>query len=271
MPSLRELYRYDFVSNYEFYRIGHGPSSSHTMGPSNAAKMFKCLYDNEADNYIVILYGSLAATGKGHMTDVAIENELKPKKVTFIWKANEALTFHVNGMTIKACKGDREIGQETYYSVGGGAIIKDSDLEKMEGPFKKTFTPVYEYSTMKSIMHWCRKTGYKLCDYVYQSEGDDIAEYLMEVWNTMKRCVEIGLKGKGVLPGGLNLPRKARDMYKAAQRSNQFVNVFFGGIIVIHSKVHIFSPILSLCLKTMQVVRPLSQHLLVVLVVLFLV
>ena len=70
------------------------------MGPSNAARMFKALYDSAADNYVVVLYGSLAATGKGHLTDVAIENELKPKKVTFIWKANETLTFHVNGMTI---------------------------------------------------------------------------------------------------------------------------------------------------------------------------
>lgn len=195
------------------------------MGPANAAKMFKDLYGKEADSYIVVLYGSLAATGKGHMTDVAIENELKPKKVTFIWKGNETLTFHVNGMTMKACKGETEIGQETYYSVGGGAIIKDSELELIEGPYKKTFTQVYEYSTMKSIMRWCRKTGYKLCDFVYQSEDDEIEEYLTEVWQTMKRCVEIGLKGKGVLPGGLNLPRKARDMYKAAQRSNQFMNV----------------------------------------------
>ena len=195
------------------------------MGPANAAKMFKKLYDDKADNYVVILYGSLAATGKGHMTDVAIENELKPKKVTFIWKSNETLVFHVNGMTIKACKGESEIGQETYYSVGGGAIVVDSELDQMEGPYKKTFTSVYEYSTMKSIMRWCRKTGYKLCDFVYQSEGDEIKDYLTEVWNTMKNCVEIGLKGKGVLPGGLNLPRKARDMYKVAQRSSQFMNV----------------------------------------------
>ena len=130
MPSLRELFRY-LCHDCVMHRIGHGPSSSHTMGPSNAAKMFKSLYDAEADNYTVILYGSLAATGKGHMTDVAIENELKPKKVTFIWRPNETLTFHVNGMTIKAMKGEKEIGQETYYSVGGGAIVIDSELEKI--------------------------------------------------------------------------------------------------------------------------------------------
>ncbi|KAM7454073.1 hypothetical protein BLSTO_05174, partial [Blastocystis sp. subtype 1] len=179
MPSLREL-----------FRIGHGPSSSHTMGPSNAAKMFRSLYGSEADNYIVVLYGSLAATGKGHMTDVAIENELKPKKVTFIWRPNETLTFH--------------IGQETYYSVGGGAIVIDSELEKIEGPYKKTFTKVYNYSTMNALLRWCRKTGYKLSDFVYQSEGDSIRDYLQQVWDTMSKCVESGLQGRGVLQGGLN-------------------------------------------------------------------
>ena len=157
------------------------------MGPSFAAKAFKQLYDDKADRYEVTLYGSLAATGKGHMTDVAIENELKPKKVTFIWKANETLTF--------------------------------------QGPYRKTFDPVYKYSTMKSIMRWCRKTGYKLNDYVYQSEDDEIHSYLLDVWTAMKRCVEIGLQGKGVLPGGLNLPRKARDMYRAAERSSKFMSV----------------------------------------------
>ena len=194
------------------------------MGPSFAAKEFRALYDEKCDNYVVILYGSLAATGKGHMTDVAIENELKPKKVAFIWKPNETLTFHVNGMTIKAMKGEAEVGQETYYSVGGGAIITDSELEKCKGPYKKTFSPVYSLSTMNGIMRWCRKTGLKICDMVYQSEGEDIRQYLTEVWKTMSRCVTIGLEGKGVLPGGLNLPRKAHDMYRAAQRSNETIS-----------------------------------------------
>ena len=206
-------------------RVGHGPSSSHTMGPANAAKRFKALYDSLADSYIVILYGSLAATGKGHMTDVAIENELKPKKVTFIWKGNESLMFHVNSMTIKAMKSNQEIGQETYYSVGGGAIIVDSEINMIEGPYKKTFVKVYNYSTMNALMRWCRKSGLKLNDFVYQSEGEEIKDFLEMIWNAMKKCVEIGLQGKGVLPGGLNLPRKARDMYRAAQRSNDQISV----------------------------------------------
>lgn len=224
MPSLRELYRYEngYLLNS---RIGHGPSSSHTMGPANAAKMFRRLYDANIDEYIVVLYGSLAATGKGHMTDVAIENELKPKKVTFVWKANETLMFHVNGMIIKACHAGEEVAQETYYSVGGGAIIMDSELSHIEGPYRKTFNKVYNYSTMNSIMRWCRKTGLKLDDFVFQSEGEGIRDHLKAVWETMKSCVELGLKSKGVLQGGLNLPRKARDMYRAAQRSNDQLGV----------------------------------------------
>ncbi|KAK8796676.1 hypothetical protein WA588_000804, partial [Blastocystis sp. NMH] len=182
--------------------------------------MFRSQYFDGVDSYTVILYGSLAATGKGHMTDVAIESELKPKKVTFIWKPNETLMFHVNGMTIKAMKGETEMGQETYYSVGGGAIIVDSELTKIKGPYKKTFQKVYNYSTMNALLRWCRKTGYKLSDFVYQSEGEDIRSYLSEVWQTMKHCVETGLQARGVLAGGLNLPRKAHDMYRAAQRSS---------------------------------------------------
>lgn len=197
------------------------------MGPANAAKMFRSQYFDGVDSYTVILYGSLAATGKGHMTDVAIESELKPKKVTFIWKPNETLMFHVNGMTIKAMKGETEMGQETYYSVGGGAIIVDSELTKIKGPYKKTFQKVYNYSTMNALLRWCRKTGYKLSDFVYQSEGEDIRSYLSEVWQTMKHCVETGLQARGVLAGGLNLPRKAHDMYRAAQRSSAQMSVGF--------------------------------------------
>ena len=218
------------------------------MGPANAAKMFKKLYDDRADNYVVILYGSLAATGKGHMTDVAIENELKPKKVTFVWKGDETLMFHVNGMTIKALQADREIGQETYYSVGGGAIVVDSELEKIEGPYKKTFVKVYNYSTMNALLRWCRKSGLKLNDFVYQSEGEEIRDYLRLVWNTMKKCVEIGLQGKGVLPGGLNLPRKARDMYRAAQRANDQIGV---GVSLINNSLEkcLFICLYSGCIR----------------------
>lgn len=201
------------------------------MGPSFAAKAFKSLYDEHCDGYIVILYGSLAATGKGHMTDVAIENELKPKQVSFIWKPTETLAFHVNGMTIKAMKNNAEIGQETYYSVGGGAIITDSSLDDQEGPYRRTFNTVYTLSTMNSMMRWCRKTGLKLYDVVYESEGKEIKDYLRTIWKAMDTCVKVGLNGKGVLPGGLNLPRKAHDMFRAAQRSNALLSVGFSTIL----------------------------------------
>ena len=135
------------------------------MGPSFAANAFKKLYDDKADRYEVTLYGSLAATGKGHMTDVAIENELKPKKVTFIWKSNETLTFHVNGMTLKAFQGEKEIGQETYYSVGGGAIVTDSELDKRDGPYSKTFDPVNNARRRSAVWRSdCKAKAFSLAD-----------------------------------------------------------------------------------------------------------
>ena len=202
------------------------------MGPSFAANSFKSLYDSQCDSYIVILYGSLAATGKGHMTDVAIENELKPKPVAFIWKPTETLLYHVNGMTIKAIKNNSEVGQETYYSVGGGAIVVDSTLPANTSSYKRTYDVVYPLSTMNAIMRWCRKTGLKLYDLVYENEDASIKDYLKSVWEAMKHCVEVGLKGKGVLPGGLNLPRKAHDMFRAAHRSNTIISV---GMVIIQS------------------------------------
>ena len=202
------------------------------MGPSFAANAFKSLYDSQCDSYIVILYGSLAATGRGHMTDVAIENELKPKPVTFIWKPTVTLRYHVNGMTIRAMKNNSEVGQETYYSVGGGAIVADSTLPANADSYKRTYTIVYPLSTMNSIMRWCRKTGLKLYDFVYENEDASIKEYLQSIWEAMKHCVEVGLKGKGVLPGGLNLPRKAHDMFRAAQRTNAIISVGIATVLI---------------------------------------
>ncbi|KAK8815216.1 hypothetical protein WA158_003428 [Blastocystis sp. Blastoise] len=208
MPSLKEL-----------FRIGYGPSSSHTMGPNNAAKHFKEHYCEEANKITCILYGSLAATGKGHLTDVAIQKALKPLPVNFVWKPDEVLLFHVNGMTLESYKDEVKISSETYYSVGGGAIVIASDLSKINGEYQKTFTQVYNLSTMNSICKWCVRSGKTLSDYVYDSEGNGIHEYLEDCWKTMSNCLEIGLKTRGVIPGGLNLPRKAHSTFMKAQRS----------------------------------------------------
>jgi len=189
----------------EIYRIGKGPSSSHTMGPQRAAQIFlqKC---PNAKEFVVTLYGSLAATGKGHMTDVAIEDVLKPKgEVTIIWKPGVFLPFHPNAMRFKAF-GDNHVTLDewTVYSVGGGALSEG----KKEGDMFAA-PQVYTMNTMADIMKWCYDNGRSYWEYVEECEDNDIWDYLREVWNTMKAAVERGLNHEGRLPGPLNLARKA--------------------------------------------------------------
>ena len=138
-------------------------------------------------------------------------------------------------------------------------VIVDSELSMIEGPYKKTFDKVYNYSTMNALIRWCRKTGLKMNDFVYQSEGEGIHDFLKMIWDTMKRCVEIGLQGKGVLPGGLNLPRKARDMYRAAQRSNASLSVASPSFILCRS-TPISSPTRWLFPRTTRAARSSSRR-----------
>lgn len=188
----------------ELYRIGTGPSSSHTMGPRYASEIF--LQKNpEARGFQVILYGSLAATGKGHLTDKAIadvlDNEEHPLEI--IWKSNVFLPFHPNGMTFRAIDADgNEMDNWTVFSVGGGALAE-------EGKSKCESVDVYDMDHMDDILEWCRKNGRTYWEYVEACEGKEIWDYLSEVWKTMCESVERGIEAEGVLPGPLNLQRKA--------------------------------------------------------------
>lgn len=189
----------------EIYRIGKGPSSSHTMGPQRAAQIFHEKYP-EAKAFEVTLYGSLAATGKGHMTDVAIEDVLKSYgSVSIDWKPGVFLPFHPNAMRFKAF-GDNQIqlGEWVVYSVGGGALSEGKDEGDMFAA-----PQVYSMSTMEEIMKWCYDTGRNYWEYVEECEEEDIWDYLRLVWATMKAAVERGLNHEGRLPGPLNLSRKA--------------------------------------------------------------
>lgn len=191
----------------ELFRIGTGPSSSHTMGPRKAAEIF--LKKNpEAASFQVILYGSLAATGKGHMTDVAIIETLQPHApVEIIWKGHIFLPFHPNGMTFKALNSDKKsIDEWTVFSVGGGALAE-------EGQSTVATKDIYDMNSMSEILDWCKHTGKSYWEYVEMCEGPDIWEYLNEVWNTMRDAILRGLDAEGVLPGPLNLPRKASSYY----------------------------------------------------------
>ena len=192
----------------ELYRIGTGPSSSHTMGPRKAAEMFLTRHP-EAASFKVTLYGSLAATGKGHMTDVAIIDTLKPTApVDIIWQPKIFLPFHPNGMNFVALDaGGNELENWTVYSVGGGALAEDNKQPSIESP------EVYSMNSMTETLDWCEHTGKSYWEYVKECEDPDIWDYLEEVWDTMKESVQRGLEQEGVLPGPLNLRRKASTYY----------------------------------------------------------
>lgn len=189
------------------YNVGKGPSSSHTMGPSKASEYFLKKYP-EGENYSVTLYGSLAATGKGHLTDTAIIEKFGEIPVKINWEPQTILKNHPNGMkfttTIK-----NEIIEEFIYSVGGGAL--------QYGNEKRSVQNTYKLTTMDEILSYCEKNGLTYWEYVVEEDGEDIFDFLKSIWLTMKESISRGLEVDGVLPGGLGLPRKAL-LYKV--RSN---------------------------------------------------
>ena len=192
----------------ELYRIGTGPSSSHTMGPRKAAEIFLQRHP-EAVRFEVTLYGSLAATGKGHMTDSAIIDTLQPiAPVKINWEPKIFLPFHPNGMKFLAFNAEDKCTEEWFvYSVGGGALAEDNDNSNIITP------EVYGMNNMTDILNWCERTGKNYWEYVKECENSDIWDYLAEVWKAMKNAVERGIDAEGVLPGPLNLRRKASAYY----------------------------------------------------------
>ncbi len=199
MESIREL-----------YRIGHGPSSSHTMGPRNAAEHFLSLHPSSRQ-YEVSLYGSLASTGKGHLTDRAIREVFSShaKEVEIYWYPDEEKASHPNTLVIKESDGPAE---QAYYSVGGGKIVIEGEVED---PSTHPYPP--HFSKMKSILDYCAGEGMQLWEFVLECEGSSIIAYIEEVWLVMEEAVARGLSGEGVLPGGLKLARKASQYYTKAQ------------------------------------------------------
>lgn len=197
----------------EIFRIGYGPSSSHTMGPSNAAEIF-IAHNPDCEQFRVTLFGSLAATGKGHLTDVAVEHifHTSGKEVEIVWKPREFLPFHPNGITLEAqdCAG-HVVDSWTAYSVGGGA------LKEVEPKYlQEASEDVYPLSTIDDIMAYCEPRGMSFWEYVKECEHDDIWDYLGEVWDTMKASIVKGLAEEEVLPGVLHLKRKAAKFYVKA-------------------------------------------------------
>jgi len=191
------------------FRIGHGPSSSHTMGPKMAAEQFKSKTPNAA-LYKVSLYGSLAATGKGHFTDKAITDSLLPVEVDFGWFPEIVLPFHTNGMKFEAFDAENNLIKDwLVYSVGGGKIADENSY--------MTENHIYEHNTLGEILPLVERQGKTYWEYVQEREESDIWDYLNEVWKTMQQSVHDGLDNDGVLPGELNLRRKAASYWVKAK------------------------------------------------------
>lgn len=190
----------------EIYKIGIGPSSSHTMGPKTAAERFLAR-NAGATRFEVTLYGSLAATGKGHMTDLAILNVLQPIAPTeIIWEPDVFLPFHPNGMLFRAFDNcGSKLDEWTVYSIGGGDIAEAGE--------KRVKNHIYSLSKIVDIQQWCETTGKTYWEYVDENEGADVWDYLARVWDVMKSAVERGIEAEGVLPGGLGVRRKAVSYY----------------------------------------------------------
>jgi L-serine dehydratase len=190
----------------EIYRIGHGPSSSHTMAPRRAAEQFAAAHP-DARSFRVTLYGSLAATGRGHMTDKAIQEALSPRQTAIVWQPDVLLPLHPNGMEFEALD---ETGQATHiwrvYSPGGGALLVEG-----EQPVENQ---TYDLENMQAIMRYCTQMGITFWEYVGQREGPDIWDYLAEVNRVMHAAITRGIQTEGVLPGGLGLARRAWTFYR---------------------------------------------------------
>ena len=189
----------------ELYRIGKGPSSSHTIGPERACKLF--LSENaNATSFVVRLYGSLAKTGEGHGTEKVIESVLGNVKIELDEKTEQP---HPNTMELIAYMGTSNLAQMRVYSVGGGAI-------QIEGRPSVEGQNVYDLQSMTDIRAYCERKNMRLYDYVFEREGEDLRDYLLDVWNTMKEAVSRGVHKTGILPGGLEVERRAKVLYDGA-------------------------------------------------------
>ena len=199
----------------EIYRIGNGPSSSHTMGPKRAAQLFLDKH-HDADKFVVTLYGSLAATGKGHLTDAAILDVLSPAATTTIeWQPNVFLPFHPNAVKFESYNRAGDVTDSwTVYSIGGGTL---SDGTKIIGLDERRSRNIYDKSKITDILQWCKETGKTYWEYVEECEDSDIWDYLSHVWQVMSAAVKRGLESEGVLPGPLALTRKASTYYIKAK------------------------------------------------------
>jgi L-serine dehydratase len=191
------------------FRVGRGPSSSHTMGPNRAARRYRQRHP-EAKSFRVVLYGSLALTGKGHLTDVAIVEELKPAEVEIVWKREERKEFHPNALEFEVADDGAEPDNWLVYSIGGGKIVDDEHRGE-------SAELIYEQRTMQDVLGYYKRTGKVFWELVFETEGEAIIGHLERVWGVMKESIANGLANEGLIPGGLKLQRKAASYYSKSK------------------------------------------------------
>jgi len=196
MESIREL-----------YKIGRGPSSSHTIGPERACMVFKERNSN-AQSFKAILYGSLAKTGEGHGTDKVIQKTFLPKECEVIFNMEKEDIPHPNTMELVAINDGTETDRATVFSVGGGSIVFENSLREVP-------ERIYSFDKFSEISDYCDEKGIRLWEYVLENEDDSFTDYMTDIWETMKNSVREGLKDTGVLPGGLNVQKKAKTLYNS--------------------------------------------------------
>lgn len=191
----------------ELYKIGNGPSSSHTMGPKRATELFKNKY-NSADRFKIILYGSLAMTGKGHLTDYIIKKTLEGYDVEIEFDIQTECKVHPNTFDISAYKDEKLLDTWRVYSIGGGTF-------KIANEKDNVIKDVYPQKNFDEIKKYIKENNLDLYDYVCLMEGkEEITEFLNQVWKAMKEAIERGLKTTGIIPGRLKLERKANRVYE---------------------------------------------------------
>lgn len=189
----------------ELYRIGKGPSSSHTMGPYRAAQLFATA-NPQADSFSVYLYGSLAKTGQGHLTDRAIEEGFGGRRVKIYFDQQTASLPHPNTFDLVAWLQRRIINRWRVISVGGGKI-------EIVGQEAAAAPRVYQLDSFSAIRRYCQNRQWRLWQYVAAEEGAALWPFLHRIWLQMKRTIDEGLSAEGELPGTLHVHRKARYLY----------------------------------------------------------
>ena len=256
---------HESISVFDMFKIGVGPSSSHTLGPWRAAQQFTASLQQKntlqhVKSITVLLYGSLAKTGIGHGTDIAVQlglcgddpvtfdvNNITPKiaaiktsqklvlagnhqinfnpieDIQFLF--GEALPYHPNALTFLVKLNNEDTFAETYYSIGGGFVLKEGG----EDDKKDDVTLPFPINTADELLHWCRKTGMSISEIVLENENtwhteNETKEGVLKIWDTMAACIYRGCHTQGILPGGLNVKRRANALNNRLTIGNQYTD-----------------------------------------------